>query len=353
MLRVSVALCTYNGERFLEEQLGSLAAQTRLPAELVVTDDASADRSAALLDAFAADAPFPVRVMRNARNLGSTASFERTIAACRGELVALCDQDDLWRPAKIERLAQALEADRHAGYAFCDADVVDETLRPLGLRMWDTVGFGNGAWRAFRGERQIDMLMERTRVTGATMVIRASRFAACRPFPADVVHDRWLATVLSAIGAHGVTVAESLVAYRQHTGQQIGVGRALQRRSLRAQVSRDFVLEQRRRMRRECTLGARFIEHIDWLLAEPGALASDEAAQARRSRALAADRYRHVAARAALDDASSAATMATIVRELASGDYRRYSGGLRAMLSDVLYCVRDRRHELGPRPVVR
>ena len=339
MDRVSVALCTYNGERFLGEQLASIAAQTVPPAELVVTDDASSDGTLALLEAFAARAPFSVSITRNRQNQGSTASFEQTLTRCTAPLVALCDQDDVWRPHKLERMAAAMQSKPGFGYAFSDADVVDQTLQPLGFRVWETVGFAHGGHRRFEGLHQVDQLLERTRVTGATMLVRAEYLTRCLPFPRGIVHDRWLATVLSATGAYGVTVDEPLVLYRQHAGQQIGVVRSGRPRSLREQVGRDFVLRQRRRIRAELLLGRAFIDQLDRLLTQAGSLQETEAAQARRSRALAEGWVKHVAARTALTDASVAGVGGTIVKELVDGGYHRYSGGLRALSSDVLYCL--------------
>jgi glycosyltransferase involved in cell wall biosynthesis len=341
VLAISVALCTYNGERYLAEQLASIAAQTRPPAELVVTDDASSDATLSILESFAATAPFAVRLYRHADNRGSTQSFEETIAACAAPLIALCDQDDVWRPQKLEHLATALECDAAAGYAFSDAAVVDAMLRPMGVQMWDTVGLADGAWQDFRGTRQFEMLLERTRVTGATMMIRADYLALCRPFPQGVVHDRWLATMLSGVGAFGVAINETLVDYRQHAAQQIGIARR-RRGSLRVQASRDFVLKQRRRMHAELAFGRHFIGNLDDLLSKSGALDDVQTRHARRSRALASKQVEHVAARAALDDMPAAAIGVTITRELMSGGYHRYSGGVRAALADLWYCLRYR-----------
>src|ERR687894_3003245 len=101
--RFSVAMCTYNGARFVAEQLASVAAQTRPPDELVVCDDGSTDETCRLVEEFAARAPFPVRLFVNERNLGSTRNFGRAVALCEGDLVALSDQDDVWHPEKLER----------------------------------------------------------------------------------------------------------------------------------------------------------------------------------------------------------------------------------------------------------
>ena len=102
-LRFSVVLSTYNGERFLEHQLASLSGQQRLPDELVIRDDSSTDRTYGILERFAATAPFAVTLMRGDRRLGSTPSFELALGRCTGDVVALCDQDDVWLPGKLAR----------------------------------------------------------------------------------------------------------------------------------------------------------------------------------------------------------------------------------------------------------
>src|SRR5258708_29962312 len=119
--RISVAMCTYNGARFLAQQLESIVAQTRLPDELVVCDDVSADESPEIIRKFAKNAPFPVRLELNEKNLGSSKNFEKAIGLCRGGLIALADQDDVWKPQKLAVLETVLENHPEVGYAFSDA----------------------------------------------------------------------------------------------------------------------------------------------------------------------------------------------------------------------------------------
>src|SRR4051812_16300560 len=101
MAGISIALATYNGEKYLSAQLESLALQTRLPAELVVCDDCSTDRTIDIIDEFIARAPFPVRVARNESRLGFVNNFMRAAQGCRADLIAFCDQDDIWEPNKL------------------------------------------------------------------------------------------------------------------------------------------------------------------------------------------------------------------------------------------------------------
>lgn len=102
-MKISVALCTYNGSKFLREQLLSIAAQTLLPAEMVICDDGSVDTTVEIIKIFALNAPFPVHLHVNPFNLGVSGNFCKAIDLCNGDLIALSDQDDVWQPDKLLR----------------------------------------------------------------------------------------------------------------------------------------------------------------------------------------------------------------------------------------------------------
>ena len=101
--KISVALCTYNGERFLRQQLESIQQQSRLPDELVVCDDRSRDQTVAIVREFATSVSFPVVIVQNPETLGSSRNFEKAIRLCTGDLIALSDQDDIWYPNRLQR----------------------------------------------------------------------------------------------------------------------------------------------------------------------------------------------------------------------------------------------------------
>src|SRR6185503_3389456 len=101
MSSISIALATYNGEKYLPAQLDSLTRQTRLPDELIVSDDASADRTKVIVLDFAGRAPFPVRFHENRGQTGFRDNFMRAAGLCQSDLVAFCDQDDVWEPHKL------------------------------------------------------------------------------------------------------------------------------------------------------------------------------------------------------------------------------------------------------------
>jgi glycosyltransferase involved in cell wall biosynthesis len=219
--RISVALCTYNGARFLVPQLDSFLAQTRLPDELVACDDGSTDETLAILERFKGHAPFPVRLFRNDTRLGSTKNFEKAIGLCTGDLIATSDQDDVWLPEKLALSESALAGDPGRGLVFTDADVVDDDLRSRGHRMWDTVHFGRLAQRRVRKGEAFEVLLRQWVVTGATMMFRSEYRPYILPIPADWIHDGWIAFIIGAMATMG-SVECSTVKYRQHSAQQIG-----------------------------------------------------------------------------------------------------------------------------------
>ena len=223
MTLISVAMCTYNGEKYLQEQLDSIASQGLPPDELVICDDGSTDATAEIVNAFAATAEFPVRFIQNDQNLGSTKNFEKAIGLCNGELIALSDQDDVWNPQKLARLSTLLVADPTAGGAFSDAELIDQNSRLTGTRLWAKVNFSpEKSYGDIEGELTKTLLTHDV-VTGATLMFRANLRSTFVPIEPAWVHDGWIAWMI-VLYSRLVPVREPLVRYRLHNFQQVGVG---------------------------------------------------------------------------------------------------------------------------------
>jgi glycosyltransferase involved in cell wall biosynthesis len=219
-IQVSVAMCTCNGARFLSEQLQSIASQTVLPGELVICDDASTDDSMSVLKDFTRQAPFEVRIFQNRERRGPAQNFEKAIQLCEGEIIFLCDQDDVWVPAKVERLLEALGKNSQAVYAFSNAEMIDDAGNALGQTLWAAVEL-TGKLNRFSGAGQLEILLKHNIVTGATMAFRASFRNIVLPIPSDWMHDYWIVLLASAV-SFGVPVPEPLLKYRRHASQVCG-----------------------------------------------------------------------------------------------------------------------------------
>lgn len=225
-MRLSIALCTYNGTRYLPDQLESITQQTRLPDELVVGDDASTDSTPALLEDFARRAPFPVTIHRHTSNVGSTRNFDHTIQRCSGDIIALSDQDDVWLPEKLARIEAAFEAHPQAGIVFSDALIVDANLTSMGLCMSDTVYKAPDTRDRLATPEAFRLLLRRNYITGATMAFRAQYRPLISPISPHWVHDYWI-SLLIATQAAIVPLTEPLILYRQHASNQIGLKQRL------------------------------------------------------------------------------------------------------------------------------
>jgi glycosyltransferase involved in cell wall biosynthesis len=195
-------MTTYNGARYLAEQLDSFAAQTRLPDELVVGDDGSTDATQTILAEFAARAPFPVRVTSNPKQLGPSRNFAETILRCGGEVIMLSDQDDRWEAAKLKTMTDYLAAHPGCWLATHDAALMDGEGRPSGLTM-------GGQIMAAGGDPARDL------VAGCCMAIDARLARLYDPPPPTRTHDAWLTAIADLLDVRG-WIAQPLIAYRRH-----------------------------------------------------------------------------------------------------------------------------------------
>jgi hypothetical protein len=215
--RISVAMATYNGEQYIQEQLDSIACQDLLPLELVVTDDGSSDATLKIVETFARSAPFEVRVFQNETRLGYADNFLKAASLCRGDLIAFCDQDDIWMERKLSGCAKFFR-DRgtmlvaHSARVLLDSGLHGNRCPEYRVtRLWepgsiDPFAFALGFATIFSRE-----LLELTE---------------CRSRPERLLgHDQWL-WFLAASSGKIATVADDLALYRQHGNNLFGVSSA-------------------------------------------------------------------------------------------------------------------------------
>lgn len=345
---VSVALCTYNGGRYIQELFDSLRAQERLPDEVVICDDGSADDTLEIVERFAASAPFPVRVDRNEQNLGPTKNFEKTINLCTSVLIATCDQDDIWMPEKLARAAHAFEEDPDLGFTFSDAELIDVAGQRQGQRLWEAVGFV-GRRRALAEQGNlIELLVMHTFVTGATMTFRADLRGIITPIPDGWFHDAWIALLGSFVRPYRM-ISEPLLLYRIHPDQQIGVPET---RSGDGPVATRWT-DWKLRLRQVPNFGGAATNRAKRrTLALAYEFAADRFATAVVRYLESTGREPHPEASATLDELRQRAEhlrirsklpmrrrerLPMILQEARTGRYGRYSAGMLSALQDLLY----------------
>jgi len=320
--KISIAMAVYNGERFIGEQLESFVRQTRLPDELVVSDNASTDRTVEIVRDFAARAPFPVRLFINDSNLGFMKNFERAITECTGGVIFLSDCDDVWYPSKVSLMEQALAESPRAALAICDADLVDEHLESLNRRLWQVHKF---RYRSRDHERLSagNTFNRRIPPTGCCMAFRARFKPLVLPLPDGSSHDIFIAWTIIYSGVGGVAlVPQPLVAYRQHPKQTSRTARGAKPNGPeRGRFAQDFAGRKERPVRDLGPVIRRLESAYEW----------EESNKKLLSAVL-----RHWRARCELP-ASRLARAPLVIRELATLRYWRFSGGVPTAVKDLIF----------------
>ena len=313
-MKISVALAAYRGEKFIGAQLRSLAAQTRLPDEVVVTDDSPDEATRREAERFSGD--LPLRYIANPVRLGVTGNFNAALAQTTGDAVFLCDQDDVWHPEKIETMCGFLDAQCAA--VFCDSDVTDENGVLQGFTHLESRGYGAlrncpfGFW-----PDQLAACCRRVPAAGHDMAFSRKLLERVLPLPElPDCHDTYLGVAAAALGAWRI-VPRSLGIFRRHGASASGAGR---RPSLAGawRAARESV-----RSRSFAWNAALFAEVLTRLPELPDEI-----------RAVLEARQRHSANRAAMDVAFPK-RVPLIWREWRAGNYSRFGRGWKNVLQDL------------------
>ncbi len=200
--KISIAMATYNGAKYIGAQLQSIAEQTMQPDELVITDDGSCDATLEIIRRFAATVPFAVTWSQNYQKLGYGGNFNAALLKTTGNLIFLSDQDDVWFPDKIRRMFLLAEAKKEALLLMNDAALTDADLNETGLTKL--------------GQIHSAGFKEHRFVMGCCAAIRRELLDLCLPIPAAYpAHDDWIVGIADGLGCKHVTT-DVLQYYRRH-----------------------------------------------------------------------------------------------------------------------------------------
>ena len=214
-----MALCLYNGEKYINDQLSSILNQTIPPLEIVICDDGSTDngisKACALLDLHLVN----YRIIRNTVNRGVANNFLNAIKLCTSEYVFTSDQDDLWREDKAANILDVFEKNPSAMLVFSDGDLIDSDNVSLNCTIWESVGITDIMLTECKW---FDYMLPKHIVTGATMAIKKELIEDIEYVPEGFIHDEWFA-LKAAIKNAMFACPEKLIRYRQHTSNVIGM----------------------------------------------------------------------------------------------------------------------------------
>ena len=204
--KISACMAAYNGEPFVEAQLRSILQQLKPTDEVIIVDDVSTD---ATIKRIAEVTDPRIRLFRHARNRGVVATFEDALRAATGNILFLCDDDDLWAPTKASRFLELFHTRPEVEIVTSRVRMIDEQDRPLPDSHINREGrFLPGFWRN----------IYKNHYQGSAMAVRASLLGRVLPFPArkGFLHDAWIGTRNELLGGKSACIDEDLLLYRRH-----------------------------------------------------------------------------------------------------------------------------------------
>lgn len=214
---VSVVMATYNGAKYVGQQVESVLKQTYENLELVIVDDASSDDTVAILEAFAQRDP-RVKVHRAERNRGVVATFEAALGLAKGQYIALSDQDDIFEPTKIAKQVEALKTAPYPDLVLSDLRLIDANNKEIAPSMWRYQKL------KVRDGHPFNQLLYANFATGCAVMIHRRLLDVALPFPPGVyMHDWWLAVTAARSDGGGIKLLwNSQTNYRQHGKNVLG-----------------------------------------------------------------------------------------------------------------------------------
>jgi len=208
---ISVALCSYNGQEYLSDQLDSLVGQTRMPDEIVVLDDNSDDKTWAIIQDYEEMYPEIFDIYQNDSNVGVTKNFEACIRACRGDAIAICDQDDIWCEKKLERQSAHLSLSKPM-LVHHNSQIVNKYKDPI-QGTWQSFGYSEPDVLAI--DEYFDHLIDRFSIPGHTMLLSNQLKEYALPIPGCFAHDQYIALIASLVGEL-YAMCDRFVYWRHH-----------------------------------------------------------------------------------------------------------------------------------------
>lgn len=224
-MKISVALCTYNGGKYIEEQLNSILFQHYTIDEIQIGDDGSKDDTISIINRFRKKFK-EIHLTVNPNRLGIVKNFENTIKRCRGDYICLSDQDDIWKSNKLEVIIPILERNPKIKACFTNASLIDEKGNIITGSLWESFGVKKGSECLLSTERLFEYLLRFGNIaTGTTMVLKSESVNSLIPFCQRYdyeFHDVIIARTL-AMNKEIIPIDEELIKYRLHRNQQSGI----------------------------------------------------------------------------------------------------------------------------------
>lgn len=221
-MRVSVALCTYNGEQYLSEQLDSIVNQTVPADEVVICDDGSQDATMEILSSYQKKYPDVFRIFKNETNLGFIKNFEKAIRLCEHPVIIISDQDDVWKDNKVAETVNFLQKNPQFDGVFHDLKLIDGQIIQPSYLNWKGISHKEVIHEIEHNILFEALVRKGSFILGCALAIRKEALQKYRMQDFPIAHDYYIVQKLSSKNKLGFIPA-SLSSYRLHPNQVYGL----------------------------------------------------------------------------------------------------------------------------------
>lgn len=216
-MKISVALCTYNGDKYIEQQLRSILNQSFPIDEIIVCDDGSTDNTVSIVKEILSEASVCYRIETNESSLGVAKNFIKALKLTTGQYVFACDQDDVWDIDKVKIFIDEAKRTKKDLY-FSNGILIDSDGKPLGGTLWEAYGI---YYDIIMKRPLMHTLVRKTLVTGAAMMVSRELIDMINSIPENWLHDEWFA-IISALKNSAQPINVLTFGYRQHGKNVVG-----------------------------------------------------------------------------------------------------------------------------------
>lgn len=237
-MKISVCLCSYNGEKYIKEQLESIINQSVKVDEIIICDDGSQDNTISIAKEVLSTSDILSKVVVNQINLGVTKNFEKALELSSGDIIFLSDQDDLWEYDKVMEHIEIYNNNQNINLVFSNAEVFNEN-GVMSATLWEQFNFAGKKKKVFN-QSQLRSILMGWFVTGATLSVKKQFVIDQLPFNNCLLHDQILSFAAATTDSM-YAISSSLTKYRKHKEQLVGTQNFTTTQALKCRV--DFKKE--------------------------------------------------------------------------------------------------------------
>lgn len=329
-MKISVGICTHNGEKFIAEQLESIIGQSVTPDEIILTDDASKDKTVEISRMILENSNIYHQVISYDSHQGILKNFSNCLGMCTGDVIFSCDQDDIWMPNKIEKFISHFE--QGCSFVYSNARVVDINRNILEENFWACYGidFKKISTREFSS-----VLLRNCCIAGCNMAFTKELYDKVKPIPFHYLHDGWLAICAPWFGKIAF-IDEPLIEYRRH-GKNVSGFQVEDKKNEKSKKTKRIIDDSYKKALPDIWFGNHhyyetsriFYDRMRFQISEEYA-----------SEVISCIRFNEALLKCL--PAHRIKSIFILVREYINGNYRLFRGNWKRLVKDILYlCINE------------